>query len=171
MLYIESMTMTQANDPLDISSLPTVTKGNLSRDLYIAELHLQGKSQEEIAVEMGMSQSSVSRILNSDGCIRYVVEQSTRQIALLAPRVRDNYTKLAQSENENIQHKATQDLSKIIGIMPTHTVNKTVNNILIAQNQELDAEALGVINTLVDAGVIEVDPADVTVIDGDKNYV
>ncbi len=138
---------------------------NVSRNLAIAEGLLQGSSQSELAKQYNLSQSRISRILNTDDAIRTIIQGTTKKLSLLAPTVYANYTDmLADSEDRPIQLKATQDIARIIGILPTHTSNQFILNIMQANVIAADPSALSTIMTAVsgrmaqDKALIEPDP-------------
>lgn len=61
--------------------MPNRPKGSLNdKQLKVAELYMQGRSQQDIADETGMSQSAVSRLLARSDVLSMLREQGNRKL-------------------------------------------------------------------------------------------
>ncbi|HDY88771.1 MAG TPA: hypothetical protein ENH82_11760, partial [bacterium] len=95
---------------------PVITDRNVS----IVQSYLTGQSQKAIAKTYGISQAQVSRILSDDDC-KAIIDTTHRDMIRLVPLAINNYCEFLASKNEAVRYKSSQDLLKIIGIMPTHS--------------------------------------------------
>ncbi len=143
--------------------METLPARTIDRDLSIAEMHMSGMAQRDIAKEVGISQARVSQILHTDDSIKTIVDATTRKLTLLSPKVYKNYNELSDSKDDSIKLAATDRLSKIIGYTPSNASNTLIVNILNATAPAADSEALEILRKAMQPGsqtIIDVTPED-----------
>jgi hypothetical protein len=113
--------------------MPSLTNNpEITRKLI--DLTLQGESTHQIASEMGVNQSTVSRALNKPQ-VRTLLEKAYLDLASLAPQVYDNYKeeieqKPVSIEDRKLRLNATKDVAAMIGLSP---VRDSHNNVFFTQ--------------------------------------
>lgn len=130
--------------------------GRHRRDLTIAQSRLQGATYRQLAKDYNISFQRVAQIL-TDPEIKDVLNTGTQEIVKLVPKAIDNYDILLNGKDMGLRHKASQDLLKTVGIMPSHTVNQFFTSIqqdnsTTVINNSLMA-ALGADSEVIDAEV------------------
>jgi predicted transcriptional regulator len=121
--------------------MPNITR-NVSRNLEMATMYFEGAEQKEIAKKYGITQQAVSLALQTDECVKHFIDHASRHQATLLPRVTRCYEKFLTSDDESIQLKACQDITKNTGVAPTHSSTTTINNIMQQNNVIFDPEIL-----------------------------
>ena len=143
--------------------LPADNPLRVNRDRHIAEQAAIGKSQNEIASITNVSQSTVSKVL-SDTKAKEIIDRTQRKIVQLAPLAAKNMIAfLTDKEDKTIRYKATSDVMKIIGVLPSHATSIFINNLMIQNNSGLQDAAfrqvagafLGLDDDVQDAELIE----------------
>jgi hypothetical protein len=101
-----------------------------------------GKSQGNIATEMGVNQSSVSRFANRED-IRTLIEQEQAKLIDCLPDAVQNYINLVREDipkgdikRRELQLKASKDVLKGGGLLPTPVQSQTFVN-LYQENKPL----------------------------------
>lgn len=127
--------------------LPPNHPGRIQRDTAMAGMHIQGMSTAEIAAEIGLDKSQVSRVLNTDHIKEIIQDNLTKMVASL-PGIRKRFIKLCYSKNENVATKNIHKFLDVMGVSPSHTPNTLIQNIFADKAQinttqhELITEAL-----------------------------
>lgn len=103
-----------------------------ARNISIYQDRLKGKTYNEIAKKYGISNSSVSYILNK-GEIQDLITSALNHLASFAPIIVKNYRDLLNSQDEKIRLKATHTLAQIIGIAPSNKASH-IQNLYVTQN-------------------------------------
>ena len=110
----------------------------MQRNLMIAKDHISGMTYNQLAKKYDIHNATVSRILNKDE-IREVLNEALNHLVTFAPIVVKNFRDMLQSDNKQIQQKATFELSKMLGLSPSHTptqinllFNQTNNNVILS---------------------------------------
>lgn len=107
----------------------------LPDDVVGAMMRLQGKSYWDIAQELGVSKPTAWRKLQTKEA-KDIVDAGTKELIRFVPVIVKNYAELLQSTDESIKLKANEAVSKIIGIMGSHT-SLVVNNIYNDNRQQI----------------------------------
>jgi 2,4-dienoyl-CoA reductase-like NADH-dependent reductase (Old Yellow Enzyme family) len=94
---------------------------------------LEGKPYQTIAEETGVSIATVSRRLAEDEA-KAILEQGQADLVEMVPTVVNNYREFLADEDKTIRLKASQDITKITGITPTHTQSVYINNLYQTAN-------------------------------------
>jgi DNA-binding Lrp family transcriptional regulator len=108
------------------------------RDRKIAQARLQGKTYKQIEKELGISSATVNRALKKTE-IKEIIETGTNKIVALIPLAVDVQYQAMTIQDDNskptaLAVKASENVLKIVAIIPSHQVNQTINNITNQQN-------------------------------------
>ena len=125
------------------------------RDVTIANKRLTGKSQAQIAKEVGISKMQVCRVLKQDE-IAAMVQEGQSKIVSLIPKAADNMADFLQDEDKDYRYKASQDILKL-GLTGSDKSPLAVyiQNNTVTINNNLSDELKAVLATIQPAGVIE----------------
>jgi predicted transcriptional regulator len=105
------------------------------KEAEIADLSLQGLDQYHIAKHFGVTPMAISKRLRTDAICKAILEQAQREIVVkCVHKVVSNYQQLLASDKESIRLKATDSVSKIVGIQPSHTQTTFIQQLFIQQN-------------------------------------
>jgi len=115
-------------------------ESNMNQITQTAALHIEGKSQREIAKELGVSQSTVCRML-SDSKAKAIIDRVHNRYISAAKGISKQFIKLCYSDSASIRVKAIAEYHRIIGITPSNKpsifidklYNQT-NNTVISQD-------------------------------------
>jgi DNA-binding transcriptional regulator LsrR (DeoR family) len=125
--------------------METMDKQKLQRDVAISQLHLSGKSQKEIAAEIGISNATVSRVLSKEH-IKELVNKAVEAMILRAPEVVKRLFEHIQEDNASVSMKAISEYNKVIGISQPHASLVIQNMYVDARRQTLSAEMVQVLS-------------------------
>ena len=129
------------------------------RDVTIGKDRLEkGLTYRELAEKHGVSLMTISRALNNDE-IKDIIEEGTKQALSLIPKAMDNYREFLSDEDKKIRLAATQDISKISGITPSHNTNNMIVQINTGNRPDLAPEVIKLlqIHNDQDDDIIDVD--------------
>jgi len=122
---------------------------------------MSGMEQNEIAQKYGLTQGRISQILAEDDSVKYLISTATRAQARMLGKVIRNYDKfLDDTDDKQIQLKASQDVMRNVGITPSHTQSITINNIMQTNNIMADPEIMAALKQALQPGgdIIELEP-------------
>jgi predicted transcriptional regulator len=106
------------------------------REKVVKELAV-GKSQNVIAKDVGLNQSSVSRFANRDD-IRALIEQEQAKLLDCVPDAVQNVKDLVRemrdipkkdTKRRELSYKASKDVLKSVGLLPTPIQSQTLVNL------------------------------------------
>jgi len=103
--------------------------GKESRNVSIGIDRSLGATYKELAEKHDLSTKHISRILN-DSEIRDIVETGTRHMVSYLPIALSRFYDVLQDPENSDHYKAIKDNLQAAGILPSHTSNVTINNIL-----------------------------------------
>lgn len=107
--------------------MPSSNPAIAERNLTIAQDRLAGATYRELSKRYGLATSTLHEILTDDE-IKDVIETGTKEMIALVPKALDNYTRLLASGNDKIRLEASRDVTKNVGISPSHTQNQVIVN-------------------------------------------
>lgn len=87
----------------------------------IAEAALQAVPYNTISRHTGVPPTTISGLIHNNKTAQDVIETGSRVLMSYVPQAIDNYKTFLSSDNQNIRLKASQDLLKITGYLPSHT--------------------------------------------------
>ena len=106
------------------------------RNLSIAKMRAEGKSQKDIAKVMGISQPAVSYALQ-DPEIKELLTNVNKYLTSYATAIEPELIRLCFDEDKSIRLRAIGDYNKIIGITPSHTPSIFINNLYQDNRQQI----------------------------------
>ena len=133
-----------------------LTKDNparMQRDESIALGRLTGKTYAELAKHHGISEATVSRVLNDEE-VKEVIETGAKLYAGMIPKAISNYESLLDSKDEKIKHSASKDVLTATGIQPSHAQSIVIQNSFNRQSVELTPEVLSLLQSRPISGQI-----------------
>ena len=110
------------------------------RNLTIIEDRLTGATYRDLASKYGISNASISYILNKNE-VKEILNSALNHLASFAPLLVKNYRELLESDNDNIKFKATESLASVLGLKPSN-VPSQINNMYIQQNVGVISETM-----------------------------
>jgi hypothetical protein len=117
-----------------------------------------GESQYSIAKEVGLNRSTVCRFANR-GDIRRLIEQEQRKLIEVVPDAVENVKSLVREMKEipqeeikrrELSYKASKDVLKSVGILPTPAHSQTFIDISQENNQIISPVVWQVIDSITD---------------------
>ena len=108
------------------------------RDHQVAQARIQGRTYREIEKELGISSATVNRTLKKIE-IKDIIETGTAHIISLVPLAVDTQYRAASINDDNgdptaLAVKASENILKTSGIIPSNVQNQTVNTVYNIQN-------------------------------------
>lgn len=101
---------------------------------------LAGKSQKDIAKDMGMTQQGVSALLSDSEC-KAAIDRYQRELIAVSPDIRDRFIRHCQSPDAKISLDAIKHYHQITSIAPSHAQSPFIQQIFIHSDTGLqDAE-------------------------------
>ena len=122
------------------------------RDFSIIQSYLSGQSQKAIAKIYHVTDRTVSEIL-SDEQAKKIIDTSYRDMVKLVPLAINNYVEFLQSDKDQVRYKASNDLLKMIGVMPSHAQSVFIQNLNVQNNLVADPEVLALLSKATTAPV------------------
>ena len=105
-----------------------------------------GESQESIAKDVGLNQSQVSRWIANREDIRSLIQQQQMKLLEAVPDAVENIKSLVREmkdlpeddhKRKELAYKASKDILKCVGIMPTPIQSQTLVNIFQENKKEV----------------------------------
>ena len=135
----------------------TYADNKMKRDLQIANDRMQGLTFRELSRKYNVSNSTISRILSKQE-IQDVISDSLNHLVTFAPIIVKTYRDLLNSDNDAVRLKCAAELSKIIGISPSHApsqinilFNQSNNNIIVSDKMREIVNKLAGNDDFIDA--------------------
>ena len=129
-----------------------------------------GKSQNRIAKEVGLNQSSVCRFANREDISKRIEEEKHRLIEAVPDAV-DNIKGLVQEmqnlpksdiKGRELSYKASKDVLKSVGLLPTPVQSQTFVNLYQDNRKLISPELMALLSPKID---------EITGIDEDKDLI
>lgn len=107
------------------------------KDYGLVQARVAGMSYQDIAKKFKLNKSTVWRRLQKPE-VKEVIEYGQNEAISLIPTANDVYREiLLDTEEKGLRLKAAQDIWKIAGILPSHTQNSFVQNVVNIQNNQV----------------------------------
>ena len=115
-----------------------------------------GESQNSISKEVGLNQSSVCRFANREDIIRLIEEEQARLLQVVPDAVqnmKDLVTEMPSIPKKDIKrrelsYKATKDVLKSVGLLPTPIQSQVFINLYQGNNQIISPVIMQILNQL-----------------------
>ena len=139
-------------------SLTKDNPGRTQRDATIVSRRLEGLSMSQIGKELGIDKSTVCRALQDEE-VKALLDAGTKTMAGFLPQVMENYRDFLIDDDKTIKLKASQDVTKITGILGTHTGNQYFINVMNQTNNVISPEVLTLLINAQSGGseIIDID--------------
>ena len=137
-------------------SLTKDNPGRTQRDATIVSKRLEGLSMSQIGKELGIDKSTVCRALQDEE-VKALLDAGTKTMAGFLPQVMENYRDFLIDDDKTIKLKASQDVTKITGILGTHTGNQYYINIMNQTNNVISDEVISLLTQSGGSEIIDID--------------
>ena len=132
------------------------------RDEMIAQDRGAGMTYQKLSEKFGLTKSGVQYVLNKPE-MKEIIDTGTSQIIALIPKAVDVHLKAMENkENPALALKASETILKTGAIVPSNTVNQTINNIYKQTNNLITDKTVNLVKKILPGfQVDEQEPIDI----------
>ena len=117
-----------------MDATPTTSPVKKIQAVTMANDKLSGLSYREIAKKHNCSKMTVHRRLKSQEIKEFIEDATSDMISMLPLAIKTQYDALLDKDNKALGLKASENILKTGGVMPSNVQNQTITNIFNVQN-------------------------------------
>jgi hypothetical protein len=119
------------------------------RDKSIVEDRIEGQTYAELSEKYKIKRSNLSRILNKPE-LKELIDIGTQQVISLTPlAIKVHYDLMVDKDNKALGLKAAETVLKTSAIVPSNTVNQTINNIYKQTNNLITDKTVNLVKKIL----------------------